>query len=182
MHELTHVTQEIIYKNMKDTDVIRGGSDLLFKTMEYDEAKRLNQYLAKNFPITYAIFRDKTQHSSFADVVYHLLQGELEANVSLDTYLPSMGFTYRDNYKTLVSPDKKETFKLGTGAITAKIEIPAMLTKKTAAKNIISEDAILTESDKSKLDILANSITSNDKSDAIKEVNENTLYKGMNVR
>jgi hypothetical protein len=182
MHELTHVTQEIIYKNIKDANVIRGGSDLLIKTMEYDEAKRLNQYLAKNFPITYAIFRDKTQHSSFVDVAYHLLQGELEANVSLDTYLPSMGFTYTNDYKTLVSPDKKETFRLGTGVIKAKIETPAMLTKKTTAKSIISEDAILTESDKSKLDILANSITSKDKSNAIKEVNENTLYKGMNVR
>lgn len=186
MHELTHVTQEIIYKNIKDANVIRGGSNLAIKTMEYDEAKRLNQYLAKNFPITYAIFRDKTQHSSFADVAYHLLQGELEANVSLDTYLPSMGFTYRDNYKILVSPDKKETFKLGTGAITAKIEIPAMLTKKavakTAAKSLISEDVVLTESDRSKLDTLARKITSDDKSNAVKEVNENTLYKGMNVR
>lgn len=173
MHELTHVTQEIIYKNMKDTDVIRGGSDLLLKTMEYDEAKRLNQYLAKNFPITYAIFRDKTQHSSFADVTYHLLQGELEANVSLDTYLPSMGFTYRDNYKTLVSPDKKETFKLGTGAITAKIEIPAMLTKKTAAKTakttettktekpLVSQEARLTEG-KSELSQLNKPMTSED--------------------
>lgn len=186
MHELTHVTQEIIYKNIKDANVIRGGSNLAIKTMEYDEAKRLNQYLAKNFPITYAIFRDKTQHSSFADVAYHLLQGELEANVSLDTYLPSMGFTYRDNYKTLVSPDKKETFKLGTGAITAKIEIPAMLTKKTAsktaAKSLISEDVVLTESDRSKLDTLARKITSDDKTNAVKEVNENTLYKGMNAR
>lgn len=186
MHELTHVTQEIIYKNIKDSDVIRGGSDLLIKTMEYDEAKRLNQYLAKNFPITYALFRDKTQHSSFADVAYHLLQGELEANVSLDTYLPSMGFTYKNDYKILVSPDKKETFKLGTGTIKAKTETPAMLTKKTATKatpkSLISEDAILTESDRSKLDILANSITPNDKTDAIKEVNDNTLYKGMNAR
>lgn len=182
MHELTHVTQEIIYKNIKDTNVIRGGSDLLIKTMEYDEAKRLNQYLAKNFPITYAIFRDKTQHSSFADVAYHLLQGELEANISLDTYLPSMGFTYKNDYKTLVSPDKKETFELGTGVIKAKIETPAMLTKKTAAKTLISEDVILTESDRSKLDTLARNITSNDKNNAVKEVNENTLYKGMNAR
>jgi len=134
MHELTHVTQEIIYKNIKDTNVIRGGSDLLIKTMEYDEAKRLNQYLAKNFPITYAIFRDKTQHSSFADVAYHLLQGELEANISLDTYLPSMGFTYKNDYKTLVSPDKKETFELGTGVIKGKTETPPMLTKAALAK------------------------------------------------
>lgn len=174
MHELTHVTQEIIYKNIKDANVIRGGSNLLIKTMEYDEAKRLNQYLAKNFPITYAIFRDKTQHSSFADVAYHLLQGELEANVSLDTYLPSMGFTYTNNYKTLVSPDKKETFKLGTGAITAKIEIPAMLTKKTAAKTaakttettktekpLVSQEARLTEG-KSELSQLNKPMTSED--------------------
>lgn len=182
MHELTHVTQEIVYKNIKDTNVIRGGSDLLIKTMEYDEAKRLNQYLAKNFPITYAIFRDKTQHSSFADVAYHLLQGELEANISLDTYLPSMGFTYKNDYKTLVSPDKKETFELGTGVIKGKTETPAMLTKKTAAKTLISEDVALTESDRSKLDTLARTITSNDKNNAVKEVNENTLYKGMNVR
>ena len=149
MHELTHVTQEIIYKNIKDANVIRGGSDLLIKTMEYDEAKRLNQYLAKNFPITYAIFRDKTQHSSFADVAYHLLEGELEANVSLDTYLPSMGFTYMNDYKTLVSPDKKETFKLGTGVIKAKIETPAMLTKKTASKTAeISKSKNVTETTK----------------------------------
>ncbi len=149
MHELTHVTQEIIYKNIKDTNVIRGGSDLLIKTMEYDEAKRLNQYLAKNFPITYAIFRDKTQHSSFADVAYHLLQGELEANISLDTYLPSMGFTYKNDYKTLVSPDKKETFELGTGVIKGKTETPAMLTKKTAAKTTeISKSKNVTETTK----------------------------------
>lgn len=183
MHELTHVTQEIIYKNIKDANVIRGGSDLLIKTMEYDEAKRLNQYLAKNFPITYAIFRDKTQHSSFADVAYHLLRGELEANVSLDTYLPSMGFTYTNDYKTLVSPDKKETFKLGTGVIKAKTETPAMLTKKTAAKkSLVSQDVTLTESDESKLNNLARNITPDDKAAAIKEVNENELYKGMNVK
>lgn len=178
MHELTHVTQEVIYKNIKDANVIRGGSDLLIKTMEYDEAKRLNQYLAKNFPITYAIFRDKTQHSSFADVAYHLLRGELEANVSLDTYLPSMGFTYMNDYKTLASPDKKETFKLGTGVIKAKTEIPAMLTKKTAAKTaskttvkttettktekpLISQEARLTEG-KSELSQLNKPMTSED--------------------
>lgn len=173
MHELTHVTQEIIYKNIKDANVIRGGSDLLIKTMEYDEAKRLNQYLAKNFPITYAIFRDKTQHSSFADVAYHLLRGELEANVSLDTYLPSMGFTYTNDYKTLVSPDKKETFKLGTGVIKAKTETPAMLTKKTAAKTakttettktekpLVSQEARLTEG-KSELSQLNKPMTSED--------------------
>ena len=112
MHEITHASQYYIKIANPGLDVVGGGSEEVFKALPYEVSKDLNSYLFENFPNVYDLLKRNNKKNSFADVVYYLLQGELEANASLNSFIALIGFTYRNNRTILVSPDGKKTWSL----------------------------------------------------------------------
>lgn len=141
MHELTHLTQYIIAQNTpKGETYVGGGSSLIFKSLPYDIAQDLNQYVKENFPLTYDFIANLNNKYTYADIVYNLLEGELQANTILNTFIPNMGFKYKivDGERYLVSPDGKKTWSLASVKVSGKYTIPGIIreakTKTTETK------------------------------------------------
>lgn len=112
MHELTHVTQYlIIQSDPKAEDITAGGSTAIFKNIKPEVKQELETFMNTNFPILSKIVNSQFSNSTFKEVIYYILEGELQANASLSSLLSVIGFTYRNNYKTLVAPNGK-TFDL----------------------------------------------------------------------
>ena len=141
MHELTHLTQYIIAQNTpKGETYVGGGSSLIFKSLPYDIAQDLNQYVKENFSLTYDFIANLNNKYTYADIVYNLLEGELQANTILNTFIPNMGFKYKivDGERYLVSPDGKKTWSLASVKVSGKYTIPGIIreakTKTTETK------------------------------------------------
>lgn len=118
-HEATHGTQsDIFYTKGFTRRDLNGTSDIYsygsapseFASMSYESAKEIVEYLRKNFPLIYSYYMqlDSTQMQyDFTDVIYSLLEGELQANLYLGLVLDTLGFRYKieNGNKHLVSPD-----------------------------------------------------------------------------
>lgn len=136
MHELTHVVQYVANKNTaKGKSMVGGGSTSVFKSLPADVAQDLAQYLKDNFPLTYELITSFSNKYTFANVVYFLLQGELQANTIMATFLPNMGFKYKFNEsgeRILVSPDGKKTWSLASPKVKSTYKIPATIAEAKA--------------------------------------------------
>lgn len=118
-HEATHGTQSDIFytkgftrRNLNGTSDVYsyGSAPSEFTDMSYESAKEIVEYLQKNFPLIYSYYMqlDPTQMQyDFTDVIYSLLEGELQANLYLGLVLDTLGFRYKveNGNKQLVSPD-----------------------------------------------------------------------------
>ena len=121
LHEATHATQSIIrYMYNKDISAGRaskvegGNPEKLAGSFTFEEAKRLNKYLSENYPITYQFINMQNSNVNFAHVLYSLLEGEMQARLTTNTLLGTLGFTYIDkNGKTYLTDGSKEgTFEI----------------------------------------------------------------------
>ena len=114
-HEVTHITQTLNNITSRRTTIVNGSTQVytaggtpdIFRRMSYKEAKKLTNYLAKNFPMIYQLLQNTYSYTDFAQVIYHLLEGELQANLYLGEVLDTLGFRllYKDGKSYLVSPD-----------------------------------------------------------------------------
>lgn len=104
MHELTHLTQYIIKITNKSDNIVSGGSATLFASLPLKVSQSLNRYINDNFNNFYTILSRIKPNADISEAVYYLLHGEIEANTSVSLYIPAIGFTLRDNGRTLVSP------------------------------------------------------------------------------
>lgn len=114
-HELTHITQGITSITSGLTTIVngstrvytKGGTPETFSKMSYSEASRVTDYLAKNFPMIYKLLENEYGYTDFSDVIYALLEGELQANLYLGEVLDTLGFRflYKDGRNYLISPD-----------------------------------------------------------------------------
>lgn len=142
MHELTHVAQYQLRKSNPDADIVSGGTISIFKGMSQETAKDLSSYIYNNYPIVYSMLKNFNKKNSYINAVYYLLEGELQANTSLNTLFSFIGFKLRDDKTTLVSPDGKKTWSLIGGKanrkaaqlITKAAETKKATTTKTKVK------------------------------------------------
>ena len=114
-HELTHITQGITAITNGLTTIVndstqiytKGGAPEIFSKMPYSEARRVTDYLAKNFPMIYKLLENEYGYTDFSEVIYALLEGELQANLYLGEVLDTLGFRflYKNGRNYLVSPD-----------------------------------------------------------------------------
>lgn len=114
-HELTHITQHITSITSGRTTIIgdstqvytAGGAPDMFSEMSYSEARRVTDYLVKNFPTIYKLLENEYGYTDFSYVIYALLEGELQANLYLGEVLDTLGFRflYKNGRNYLVSPD-----------------------------------------------------------------------------
>lgn len=114
-HELTHITQNITSITSGRTTIVndstqvytKGGAPEIFSKMPYSEARRVTDYLAKNFPMIYKLLENEYGYTDFSEVIYALLEGELQANLYLGEVLDTLGFRflYKNGRNYLVSPD-----------------------------------------------------------------------------
>ena len=114
-HELTHITQNITSITSGHTTIINGSTQVythggapdIFSKMPYSEARRVTDYLAKNFPMIYKLLENEYGYTDFSEVIYALLEGELQANLYLGEVLDTLGFRflYKNDRHYLVSPD-----------------------------------------------------------------------------
>lgn len=120
LHEATHVTQGVIkYVYNKDIQsgkqtYAEGGDDQGLKgSFTFEEANRFNKYLSENYPMIYQ-YINSLENSDFARVLYSLLEGEMQARLTMDTVLNTLGFSFIEkNGKYLVTDGTKEgTFEI----------------------------------------------------------------------
>lgn len=120
LHEATHVTQGVIkYVYNKDIQsgkqtYAEGGDDQGLKSsFTFKEANRFNKYLSENYPMIYQ-YINSLENSDFARVLYSLLEGEMQARLTMDTVLNTLGFSFIEkNGKYLVTDGTKEgTFEI----------------------------------------------------------------------
>ena len=120
LHEATHVTQGVIkYVYNKDIQsgkqtYAEGGDDQGLKgSFTFKEANRFNKYLSENYPMIYQ-YINSLENSDFAKVLYSLLEGEMQARLTMDTVLNTLGFSFIEkNGKYLVTDGTKEgTFEI----------------------------------------------------------------------
>lgn len=149
MHELTHVAQYQIKKSNPDKELISGGTTSLFNSMSQDVAKDLSTYIYNNYPIIYSMLKNFNKKNNYINAVYYLLEGELQANTSLNTLFSFIGFKLRDNKTTLVSPDGKRTWSLIGGKANRKaaqlITKAAETKKATTAKTKVPDIKVSTK-------------------------------------
>ena len=110
LHEATHATQHYIKDNSEDNSFIftGGNPDDLWASLKTKHQVDLKTYLAENFPIMYKLLRsayqDKTSDYTFKQMLYFMLEGEVQARTSLGMILPVVGFTYSKDKSELISP------------------------------------------------------------------------------
>ena len=144
MHELTHAGQYLANAELKKAGkaYITGGSTVLFKNMEYNEAVKLNKWLYKNLPMTYEKIRKLANTNTFADVVYFSLLGEMQARSRVGLPLLEAGFKYREDGSNLklITPDNKEEFNLRLIVISKNTLLPGMI-RPPRVKNVTTDEA-----------------------------------------
>ena len=90
MHELTHITQELLSDT--ENEFVSGGQAKAFKALPKETRDSLDKYISDNFPILYTIA--KTNKSDFSSISYFMLGGELQANSTLGTHMFDIGFKW----------------------------------------------------------------------------------------
>lgn len=120
LHEATHTTQDII-KYIYNKDIqsgkqtyAKGGDEQELKgSFTFKEANRFNKYLSENYPMIYQ-YINSLENSDFARVIYSLLEGEMQARLTMDTVLNTLGFSFIEkNGKYLLTDRTKEgTFEI----------------------------------------------------------------------
>ena len=108
-HEITHATQLF---SKKGTDSVLGGKATLFDTLPADVRQDIIKYISTNFSSAYNILSksavtkgDKSVALSESDIIYFVLEGELQAFSTTGNAMIDLGFKWKNNKKTLVSPD-----------------------------------------------------------------------------
>lgn len=108
-HEITHRTQDLTeYSPVK----VLGGASDKFKKMPVAEKKSLMMYIEDKFDITYELL--KSLNYSDNQIIYYMLEGELQAMSFIGPLMLESGFKWTNNKNTLVSPDGKKTWDMGT--------------------------------------------------------------------
>lgn len=120
LHEATHVTQDVI-KYIYNKDIqsgkqtfAKGGDEQGFKgSFIFREANRFNKYLSENYPMIYQ-YVNFLGNYDFSKVIYNLLEGEMQARLTVDTVLNTLGFSFIEkNGKYLLTDGTKEgTFEI----------------------------------------------------------------------
>ena len=104
LHESTHATQDAFLIN----DIIATGAnrDALWSALSIKDQQDIKTYLTTNFPILSKLMQFKYGAGLMGakNVLYFLVEGELQANTSLGFILPSVGFTYNTDKTKLLSP------------------------------------------------------------------------------
>lgn len=181
MHELTHVTQELV--GYTDKEYVAGGNIQLFKNLPKETKESLTKYISENFPIMYQIATNK--NNDFSYVAYYLLGGELQANSTFSTHMFDIGFKWEKNKSILVSPDGKMKWSMATKKSSEIKSIIDGYNKKVKAE-VVSEEAIIekedykiTDQNKIKvLDTYKANITPDLTERAKQTIRNSTLYKG----
>lgn len=117
MHELTHVTQKAIYQQSIESSQnpaailsSQGGSSQLFEAISKNTFNSIKKYIETNFELVYKYLSSANNLTEY-DIVYFLLDGELQANSTMSSMPLEAGFRWKDNRKILVSPDGKKEWK-----------------------------------------------------------------------
>lgn len=120
MHELTHVTQKAIYQQSRESsqnpaEILssQGGSSQLFEVINKNTFNSIKKYAETNFDLAYKFLSSANNLTEY-DIVYFLLDGELQANSTMSSMPLEAGFRWKDNRKILVSPDGKKEWKILT--------------------------------------------------------------------
>ncbi len=202
MHELTHVTQYALDVTGQSAT---GGYAGMFKYMTPEAAKSLDNYIAEKFPLTYNYM---VNHKiSTYNTIYFMLAGELQANSTLGTHMFDVGFTFDKAGTVLVSPDGKERWNLKANQSDAQKQFRRNVAKArrelskeiknqqqanttentqttkatTEAKTETKAASQLDERTTKALDEVVNKNVKKATRATINQVNNATLYKGMNV-
>ena len=108
MHEITHATQ---YYTQAGADSTLGGKVEIFENLPQKVLNDLDKYIADTMPMSYT-FLSNNKHLKTPDIVYFLLEGELQANATLTSHMVDIGFKWKNNKTELVSPDGKKTWSM----------------------------------------------------------------------
>lgn len=141
VHEITHATQ---YATKTEVNSTLGGSPILFENLPTDTLNSLDKYISKTFPTVYAYLSKLTLEGNkrlgTPDMVYYLLEGELQANATLTTHLFDIGFKWRDGKSVLVAPTKDSNGKEITWSMKANVVKPKkVIEARRAFKTTIRE-------------------------------------------
>lgn len=123
MHEITHLTQDIVAPTQNTNEVITdtnnmtdvtstGGSVAAFKNLSSATLKDISNYIKKTYPVYFRYLQ--SQHLSVPEMIYFTLDGEIKARTTMSTITHDTGFMYANNERTLVSPDRKKSWSLET--------------------------------------------------------------------
>ena len=180
VHEVTHATQNATKTGVNST---LGGRRKTFENLPTDTLNKLDKYISTTFPMVYNYLSKLTNEGNnplgTPDMVYYLLEGEIQANTTLTFHSFDIGFKWRDNKTILVAPTKNEkgediTFPMKANAKAARAqfrenvadlkseimptiaeEIRAKKTKKNKVAegqiDMFSDDKPLTEKEKGEL-------------------------------
>ena len=99
MHEITHATQ---YYTQAGADSTLGGKVEMFENLPQNVLTDLDKYIADTMPMSYT-FLSNNKHLKTPDIIYFLLEGELQANATLTSHMADIGFKWKNNKSELVS-------------------------------------------------------------------------------
>ena len=125
MHEITHATQ-LATKTGVNSEL--GGRLKTFENLPTSVLNSLDKYISTTFPMVYAFLssgkltNNGNKPIGTPDMIYYLLEGELQANATLTTHLFDIGFKWRDDKRTLVAPTKDSNGKEITWSMKANIK------------------------------------------------------------
>ena len=156
MHEVTHAVQYILGVG---TETIQGGSADAFAILPNKVQDSLITYIKDNFPLCYRTLKGSKLSNS--EIIYFMLEGELQANSSLSSVIFETGFRWEnknDNTKTtyLISPDGKQRWSMEPSRhkeapIRAILEDAEKKTKKKATdKKKKAKDSVIPKKAKGK--------------------------------
>ena len=186
MHEVTHATQYMTAVGMENS---LGGNTGLFKNLPQTTINSLEDYIAKNFPMSYQYLTD-TWTQSLPQVVYYMLEGELRANSTMSTYMFDIGFTWNEDRSKLISPDGKIEWsmkaskdKVIENVLKDQRKQKAKAAKKTTEQITMFDTALgrevsISPEQRSTIERYANKVSEDVRQQAIRDVNSETFYRG----
>lgn len=105
LHEMTHAAQDFTSNNSKAYDN-NGSQPLQFQILTEKSKRELREWLEENAPMYYQYMM--SQNASFGDIVYYVLEGELQARAVLGNLTNGAGFVFNKDRTKLIAPDGKQ--------------------------------------------------------------------------
>lgn len=105
LHEMTHAAQDFTPNKIKAYDN-NGGQPLEFQILTEKSKQELREWLEENAPMYYQYMMSK--NASFGDIVYYVLEGELQARAVLGNLTNGAGFVFNKERTKLIAPDGRE--------------------------------------------------------------------------
>lgn len=105
LHEMTHAAQDFTPNKIKAYDN-NGGQPLEFQVLTEKSKQELRKWLEENAPMYYQYMMSK--NASFGDIIYYVLEGELQARAVLGNLTNGAGFVFNNERTKLIAPDGRE--------------------------------------------------------------------------